>query len=92
MASDVEEKRGTPAPTSVLNQQQTRSSSGSEYHDTFDRNIVAGEGRVGVENDLNVTEDDLLEAKELAASFSLNQVKDVSTPIATSLSRNLPAN
>lgn len=79
MASGVDEKRGEPSPTGVLDQQQTRSSLGSEYHDTFDSTIVTtGEGRAGVENDLNVTEDDLLEAKELAATFSLDQVKDVS--------------
>lgn len=31
-----------------------------------------------VEKDLNVTEDDLLEAKELAATFSLEETRDVS--------------
>lgn len=31
------------------------------------------------EKDLNVTEDDLLEAKELASSFSLEETRTVST-------------
>lgn len=78
MASGVDEKRSAPAPTGGLDQARTRTSSGSEYHDAFDTDITEGEGRAGVENDLNVTEDDLLEAKEIAATFSLDQVKDVS--------------
>lgn len=78
MADGVQEKRSAPSPTGDLDHQRTRTSSGSEYHDAFDSGIVDGEGRTNVEHDLNVTEDDLLEAKELAATFSLDQVKNVS--------------
>lgn len=78
MASGVDEKRSAPSPAGGLDQRRTRSSSGSEYHDAFDTDIVDGEGGQRVEQDLNVTEDDLLEAKEIAATFSLDQVKDVS--------------
>ena len=39
---------------------------------------IAGEPEVAVQADLNVTEDDLLEAKEIAASLSLEEVRTVS--------------
>lgn len=78
MASGVDEKRSASSLTGGPDQARSRTSSGSEYHDAFDTDITEGQGRADVENDLNVTEDDLLEAKEIAASFSLDQVKDAS--------------
>lgn len=40
--------------------------------------MMAGVDDNKAEKDLNVTEDDLLEAKELAATFSLDSCRDVS--------------
>ena len=49
-------------------------------HETVDiDHAVAAADNELAEHDLNVTEDDLLEAKELAATFTLESTRTVST-------------
>ena len=49
----------------------------SSEPDAFNKEFVKGEGRQAVQSGLGVTEDDLLEAKDLASTFSLDEVREV---------------
>ncbi|RCI10140.1 hypothetical protein L249_8385 [Ophiocordyceps polyrhachis-furcata BCC 54312] len=46
-------------------------------YDEDEDDVCAGQLRAATEHDLNVTEDDLLEAKELASQYTLQEVRDI---------------
>lgn len=58
-------------------------------HETFDPALATADDNLA-EQDLNVTEDDLLEAKELAATFTLEGTRTVWDSIRSAKSLVFP--
>ncbi|PFH55729.1 hypothetical protein XA68_17705 [Ophiocordyceps unilateralis] len=75
MADDEKAVGGRRRSLSAPN--KSRESAPFSYDEDDDDDVCASRLRSATEHDLNVTEDDLLEAKELASQYTLEQVRDI---------------
>ncbi|KAI6779433.1 uncharacterized protein J7T54_005247 [Emericellopsis cladophorae] len=76
-ALEAEKHSPVRLDTSSNNNSNSLYDRSSTEPDAFNGEFVEGEGRQAVQSDLVVTEDDLLEAKDLASTFSLDEVREL---------------
>jgi len=74
-ATDDVSRRPSASPTDKSEQPSEPFS--YDEDDTFARRGDQPRTPTSIEHDLNVTEDDLLEAKELASQYTLEEVRDI---------------
>ncbi|EQL00848.1 oligopeptide transporter [Ophiocordyceps sinensis CO18] len=82
MAADDEKAPATQPPgdrprSSVASTDKSHESPEPFSYDEDDRYLYTAHQQTATEHDLNVTEDDLLEAKELASQYTLDEVRDI---------------
>ncbi|CAM1500425.1 Fc.00g095870.m01.CDS01 [Cosmosporella sp. VM-42] len=75
--NEMEDERRTPPQQQPYLQPQASQDGYSDYNETFSYDEDDLHDYHTTEQDLNVTEDDLLEARELAAKYTLEDVRDI---------------